>query len=278
MISVKLENYLELGNQLWLYAVCRTVAERNGYDYHIPRDWKGIGIFDCNLGVDNLIVKDIFTENYTMQVYNESIFNIEDFTQLFGFFQSEKYIYDNRKNIISWFKLVDENPDYIDMLDLKGNVCVINFRGGDYKNLDHVFLNKKYWLDSINVMRKINWRMKFVVITDDVQEARKFFPNFPIFHLNVKDDFFVVKEAKYLIIANSTFSWWGAWLNRNAKFIMAPKYWFRHNFSNGWWIPCDSITRDFHYMDRDGEVTSGHDCISALTEDNYKLIRPQNEW
>jgi hypothetical protein len=270
MITVTMHG--RLGNHLWQYAVCRTIAEKKGYEFSIPRNFDNI--FDCDLGVEEKDIKNHFLyENCFdfVQRYDPNIFNIEDNTKLWGFFQTEKYILDNRENILKWFTL-----ELTSEIELTENTCIINYRGGDYTSIPGVFLDKSYYLNSIEVMKNINPLMEFIVITDDVQNAENIFPDLKIYHKGIKEDFYLVSKAKYLIIANSTFSWWASWLNENAKLIIAPKYWLRPNikkqeneWGNNWWSPSDSLTTRFNYLDRSGNILNYDQCLSEITEYNY---------
>jgi hypothetical protein len=272
MISVKLIG--RLGNHLWQYAVCRTIAEKRGYLFHIPRDFLGSDLFDCTLGIE----KDLtYKEHYdafmcssmTAQFFNPNIFNIKDFTRLVGFFQTERYIADNKSNIQNWFSLKNVNKNLLSELNLDGEVCLINFRGGDYKTFSDHFLGESYWRYAVAEMIKINKNMRFVVITDDVTEAQIFFPGYPVYHFSVADDFCVISHAKYLIIANSTFSWWAAWLNKRSLITIAPKYWFKFNSSSGWWAPAESITKGFQYIDKQGHLTNSTQCIDEFNGQGF---------
>ena len=144
---------------------------------------------------------------------------------------------------------------------LDENLCVINFRGGEYRGLSAVLLRKEYWKDSINHMLSINPNMNFLVITDDVECARYFMPfEIPTLHIDIGFDFYVVNQAKWVILSNSTFGWWAAWLNQKTNKIIAPKYWARHNVSDGYWSTGDSYTSCFTYIDRDGNLYDFDTC------------------
>ena len=268
MISINF--YGRLGNHLWQYAVCRTVAEYNNYQFHIPRDFAG-AFLNCDYGVayDHTNKVYPFNGNHDgKQTYDKNLFNVEDNTRLDGYFQSEKYIVKNRENILKWFN-IQENTKVIQDLNLDENTCIINFRGGDYANLKHVFLDQKYYTDSINALKNIKENLRFIVVTDDLNLAKSYFPHLDIYHFDVATDFMLIAKASYLIIPNSTFSWWGAWLNTNVKITIAPKYWLRHNISEGWWMPSDSLTTRFHYIDREGILSNYEECLNNITDLNY---------
>jgi hypothetical protein len=114
----------------------------------------------------------------------------------------------------------------------------------------------------------LNPNMKFLLITDDVQLANSFMPfEIQAVHVDVGFDYYVVNQAKWLIISNSTFGWWAAWLNENTNKIIAPKYWARHNVSDGYWSVGDSYTRCFTYLDREGNLSDYETCKNEAT--NY---------
>lgn len=271
MISVSL--YGSLGNHLFQYAVCRTIAEMNGYEYHIPRNFQGT-FFGCDLGVENdetNIVYPKIDNHDAIQRYDKNMLNISDGTRLNGYFQTEKYFLHNKKNILKWF-YVPNNDDLLQKIFINENSCILNIRGREYKTIEDVFLHKKFWIDSMSEMKKINSNVNFLIITDDNELCRNWFPEIPNYHFNMIDDFTLINKVKYLIIANSTFSWWGAWLNENAKVIIAPKYWFRYNVSDNFWSPADSITKKFNYIDRNGKFQTSDECLNEITEKNYENL------
>jgi hypothetical protein len=95
----------------------------------------------------------------------------------------------------------------------------------------------------------------------------------PVFHVEIGFDFYVVTQAKWLIISNSTFGWWAAWLNKRANKIIAPKYFACHNFSDGFWGLGESYTKKFFYMDREGVISDYKSCkIDAINYYKSKNI------
>ena len=266
MVSINLLG--NLGNQMWQYAVCRTLAERNNYKFSIPKSCIISEYFECNLGVKNSDFKYTYFEpNPDIQKFNPDLLNLRDDTQLNGYFQTEKYIHDNKHNIRKWFK---QKKDYGYLLnEFKidiNNTCIIHIRGGDYKLQPYTFLKKCYFEYSIDKMKETHKLTNFIIVTDDIMAAKNYFPRLQIFHLGIAEDFYLLSSAKYLIISNSTFAWWAAWLNVNAKTIIAPKYWFRFNVSDGYWTVADSPTKGFIYADRNGQFYSYEECINELNK------------
>ena len=287
-----------LGNHMWQYAVCRTIAEKLGYewginsspthDYHNGANQMSFMDVDFGKSIQGIIheyhepwkiYRHIDEVNITM--FNPSLYEIEDNTLMIGhngakggIYQSEDYIIDRKEDIKLWFKI--NNTHKLDFdnslgnLILDDNLCVINFRGGEYRNIPNVLLRREYWRDAINHMLSLNDKMSFIVITDDPQTAKRFMPfEIPTYHISIGFDYYVVNQAKWLIISNSTFGWWPAWLNENVNKIIAPKYWARHNVSDGYWATGDSYTRGFEYLDRDGKLYNYETC-RAEAEKYYK--------
>ena len=71
-----------------------------------------------------------------------------------------------------------------------------------------------------------------------------------------------------MIISSSTFAFWPVWTNTNAENVIAPKYWFDWNNSDGWWRPSEAIVDDWFWMDRTGDIDNGVDCKKQF--DKYK--------
>lgn len=293
-----------LGNHMWQYAVCRTIAEKLGYEWGInpnpTHDYfngqSQMTFMNVDFGKQIEGITKEFHE--ASKIYSHSdvvnitmldpkLYEIEDNSIMLGhngakggIFQCEDYIIDRKEDIKKWFEIKAESKQNYDkiLLDngitLDENLCVINFRGGEYRSIPNVLLRKEYWRDAINHMLTINPNMQFLLITDDIQCANGFMP-FPIkaMHIDVGFDFYVVNQAKWLILSNSSFGWWAGWLNINANKIIAPKYWARHNVSDGYWATGDVYTRCFTYMDRKGNLFDYETCKNeAITYYKEKNI------
>jgi len=280
-----------LGNHMWQYAVCRTIAEKLGYKWGInsspthdyfngsnQMEFMNVDFGKPIEGITNEFhetwktIQHVDGVNITM--LDKELYNIKDNSimlgangALGGIYQSEDYLIERKEDIEKWFEIKNDYAERYDAklaefgITLDDNTCVINFRGGEYRNIPNVLVRKEYWRDAVNHMLSLNPNMKFILITDDIQCANAFMP-FPMqaHHVDVGFDFYAVNQAKWVIISNSSFGWWCAWLNKKANKIIAPKYWSRHNVSDGYWATGDAYTSCFHYMDRDGIVYDYETC------------------
>jgi len=276
---------------MWQYAVCRTVAEKLGYEWGINSSPS----HDYHNGMNQMYFMDVdfgkfpegefvdFHEKWTtyrhidevnITFLDPRVYQIMDGTRMIGhngalggLYQSEDYLIDKKNEILNWFKIDEghKNKFHSSMeqmgIFLDDNTCVINFRGGEYRGLTSVMLRREYWRDSINHMLLENPNMKFIVVTDDPKCASSFMPfDIPSFHGEIGFDYYLVNQAKWVILSNSTFGWWAGWLNTRAEKIIAPKYWARHNVSDGYWSPGESYTRRFTYLDREGSLSDYETC------------------
>jgi hypothetical protein len=290
-----------LGNHMWQYSVCRTVAEKLGYEWGINSS----PTHDYYNGMNQMYFMDVdfgkpltgnftdFHEKWVMynginEVVNVStldnrIWDIKDNTKLIGhngalggIYQSEKYFENYETTVKGWFKIKEEySQTYEEKLKennivLDDNTCVINFRGGEYRGLKNVLCRKEYWRDSINIMLSINPNIKFILISDDPVFSKSYMPfDIPTYHFDIGMDFYIINKSKWLIISNSSFGWWAAWLNTTANKILAPKYWSSHNNSNGYWSTGDSYSKPFDYVGRDALMYNYNQCKTE-SENFYK--------
>lgn len=274
MLVNEMWNGSGLGNQLACYVTTRCIALDNNYAFGIahPERFKGAG-FLKNVQFGNPVVGgytpvegkppislpegilNYYTEKQVLlpngcnvTPYDPDLLKVPDNTKIDGLMQGEDYFKKHKEEIQQWLK--------VDLIDLPENLCIINFRGGEYIGLDEVFLTKKYWDDAVSNMRRIRDNIKFRVVTDDPVTARRFFnPDIPITH-NIADDYILIQSARYLILSNSSFAFFPAWLNTNCLYCIAPKYWSRHNVSNGYWSLDQNYTAGWLYQDRDGNLST----------------------
>ncbi|MBX4197918.1 DUF3431 domain-containing protein [Candidatus Parcubacteria bacterium] len=288
MIVTELYNGQGLGNQLWCYVTTRVIAKDKGYEFGIksPEKFKGADFFNLDFGrvviggkgpeggpptslpegIKNYYVerKIVHPENgVDIRTFDKHLVDIPDNTQIDGVMQDEQYILHRKGEIREWLKVKEEHEcyDYADE-----NICVINFRGNEYVQNKRVFLPQKYWDDAIKNTLKVNKNLTFVVITDDVATAKKFFPNYDVFHFSISKDYVIVKNAKYLILSNSSFACLPAWLNKDLRYCIAPKYWSQYNTSDGYWGCSYNIISGWMYQDRNGSLQNAESCRKELDE------------
>lgn len=258
-----------LGNHLWQYAITRAVAEHNGYEWGFNRttshDYYGgkpqMDFMEIDYGKEHTTpwgqlppgITKVWEEpkeaydGYNYHPFTSSIFEIEDNTKLIiHCCQNARYLQNRKEDVRNWFKPKDKSVP----LDLNDNLCIINVRGGEYKGIPSLLLDPNYFFNAVEHMIHKNNEMKFVVITDDMEYARSILP-FPVYHFSIAEDYKIIGQTKNLILSNSSFALFPAWLNDNA-YIIAPKYWARHNVSTGYWANSDIWTFGFHFLDRKG--------------------------
>ena len=200
-----------LGNHMWQYSVLRTIAEHKGYLFGTPiSKWlKRVFDFQDSMFGDFQQVKYEYFEPRDGLPYDKNLWNVQENTKLHGYFESENYIINNKKAILEWFAIEPACSSVKKMIEFDDNTCIVNFRGSDFKSLAR-YIKPDFYFNSINFLRSLNQCIKFVVITEDVEEARLVFSNFDkkieIYHFDAKTDFQLINGAKYNIIANSTFS------------------------------------------------------------------------
>lgn len=272
MVSVYFQG--RLGNNIFQYIFCRISSIKNNCGFYIPNGfdestnfyqeissrlninleksvpgnlhyWIGDNLFDIDFGKNDGIVNRIVGD-----------VNIEDVTDgsfLIGFYQTDSYMKDYEVNIKNEWLPFKKNLKYISKPLLEkydvDKYCYIHFRGGDYKTIPQFFLPIDYYRESINHIMSINNDIKFVIITDDIEEATKFFPEYDVISNKMEIDFYLLSRSKYSIIPNSSFSWWASWLNNNSEIIIAPNRWFNYNKCYGEGFEPHKIkTNKFYYI------------------------------
>ena len=228
-----------LGNQLHRYVMIRCLALDKGLKWGMlgKSNFKGADFMNLDMGepvpfkyyIENPAGKIVVETDWRLFVEDnegnseydwKGINSIEDNTIVDGSFEGEMYFYHHLREIKQWLK--------VKLWHAPPDLCVINFRGGEYKYFPELYLTKDYWDLAISKMKEIDPFMKFEVHTDDPLEAVKFFPEYDIIH-NIGQNWRAVRFAKYLILSNSSFAVLPAILNKNVKKIYAPKGWSRRN-------------------------------------------------
>ena len=188
--------------------------------------------------------------------YNERGFNHQKIPEtdkgleLNGYFQSEKYFKHNKKQIIELFTLYKKQimGKLIKKLPKNTKTISMHIRRTDYVKLQHahVLQGLDYYEESIKrIMRelkyesieKLNEDYTYVVFSDDIEwcKTTRIFSkakNIKYMEKNTAiEDMYLMSMCDHHIIANSTFSWWGAWLNENDnKLVICPSKWFNPNY------------------------------------------------
>ena len=167
--------------------------------------------------------------------YDNEFTKLKNNTYLFGYWQTEKYFKDYRKDLLHLitrkYEISEDCKNYIDKVQGCNSVAV-HIRRGDYVELG-ICLDYSYYQKAFSFIEKINKDLVYFIFSDDKEYARQMFAadakrQFEYVQYNSSnptlDDFFIMKACKHIIMANSSFSWWAAWLNDNPdKIVLHPK-------------------------------------------------------
>lgn len=162
--------------------------------------------------------------------YQELPAPIKSHILLEGYWQSEKYFTHCREAILRVFA-----DKFRWNWNFSPGWCSIHVRRGDYLKYPdkHPVVSDVYLCKAIQHMSQINPRMHFTFFSDDIPWCRQFVNEwreaFPVIQFEFSEgkseesDLFLMSCHQHQIISNSTFSWWGAWLNQNPdKVVISP--------------------------------------------------------
>jgi hypothetical protein len=249
-----------LGNQMFQYAALRGIAANRGFDWVIPPSniqstcdyglfncFKMISVSDKNFGflseVESIVWEDT---NFNKDLFNKCPDNIN----LHGYFQSEKYFKHIEDIIRKDFEFQDSIMEScLEIIEDVGKSIFLHIRRGDYVKSQqfHPLLSEQYYTEALS---KFDSNIPVFVFSDDLEWCRnqKMFNSdrFFLSEENIKSpnkvrgidgsyeqsllpywDLCLMSLCSGAIIANSSMSWWGAWLiNNPIKKVIAPKNWF----------------------------------------------------
>lgn len=231
-----------LGNQMFQYAALKGIAANLGYNICIPKsknqnEWtdhqlnsvfKMSTLTSLNYQYIDFNRPTISEETFC---FNEKLFNeCPDWISLHGFFQSEKYFKHIQEQLLLDFQFHDHILETAKEVVCNWvNPIALHIRRTDYiTNSNHKVLPIDYYENALN---KFETNRDVIIFSDD--------PEWCLNHSLFDDDRFMVSQnennaldlclmslCSSHIIANSSFSWWGAWLSNSEK-IIAPSDWFK---------------------------------------------------
>ena len=271
-----LGNEGRLGNQMFQYAFIRGMSKRYGYDFIIPdanaNRFDNYGLFDCfelegcKTGEGSYPTLECRDTAFNQKFLDECTDN----TNYSGVFQTEKYFANAteelRKDFTFHKEILDPCQEFVnsvgDVIFLhvrRGNSNLVGKRGEkwSYQLLQdyHPLMKKEYYLEALS---HFDASKKVIVLSDTIDWCKK--------QDWLQDDRFLFSDSSYEvfddgasvpyidiclmslcsggIIANSSMSWWGAWLQNNTGKIIAPNPWYgakAYNYGNAELCDADLI-------------------------------------
>jgi len=243
-----------LGNHMYQVAATIQVAEQLNTDFVIPTFSHAghygdrptdFGGFSYDFKKQDINLPNKFSQptfGYTPVV-------VSDDMEMHGFFQAHQYFDNIRDKLIHTYYAFNDNVVKIaSKYPISDNSLGISVRRGDYLMLqhNHCVLSSEYYQLALNLFPDVD---QIYVFSDDYPWCKNVFGNDVTY---VEEDKFVqlylMTQMKHLILSNSTFAWWGAYLNNKKGTVIIPDPWFGpsnfHHDTKG--LYCDGWTKVLH--------------------------------
>lgn len=175
--------------------------------------------------------------------YQPEILNLKN-AYLSGYWQCEKYFSDIRDKIAEDFSFpekLSEEGEALRKEIINTESVAVHIRRGDYLEEGNyrVYGNictLEYYKKAMDYIRRKCSHPRFFMFSDDVEWVKEnlYEPDMVLAGSSQNradhEDMYLMSICKHNIIANSSFSWWGAWLNRNRdKVVISPERWFNNH-------------------------------------------------
>ena len=229
-----------LGNNLFQIATVASLANKIGVDFILPNMTHAGHRGDLNVDLSMFGYSFNRGECEVEYEYNESVFEYVDIQskdklKIGGFFQSWKYFEDIKELLLNkYFIPSNDVLEALNKYTVSDNSLGISVRRGDYLMLqhNHCVLDTTYYQDVLNTYFQDNIDQIYI-FSDDLDWCKSVFGSDVIYvEDTIGSQLFLMSKMKHLIMSNSTFAWWGAYLNQNNGIIVAPEPWFGPNNKN----------------------------------------------
>ena len=243
-----------LGNQMFQYAYAKALS-LDGYDVKLDlskiKKYKLHGGYQLDKYKIDLEVADAVSvllgkigikksKKEKNLLFDDNLKSLKGHEYVKGYFQTEKYFKEIRSTLLSEFVINQnvslETDKIAEKIKSLKNSCSLHIRRGDYisdkkSNSVHGTCDLDYYKRAIEIMNSKHSKIPFFVFSDDISWTKENLKIENAFYVDNKtiphEDMYLMSLCKNNITANSSFSWWGAWLNQNDnKTIIAPKKWF----------------------------------------------------
>lgn len=165
--------------------------------------------------------------------YNPDVFETQNCVFV-GYWQTEKYFCALREKLLQCFSFQDQESKLLQLGNIiySNNYVSVHVRRGDFERLEsHRVCTLSYYRKAIEYVKRFFGDMQFIFFSDDIEWVKANLKEDGIIcESGMFDDYrdwydmYLMTRCRGNIISNSSFSWWGAWLNNN-NFVIAPKVW-----------------------------------------------------
>lgn len=233
-VTVKFQG--RLGNQMFQYAVLYSLLRRRPDLRGVVPRWSGQPYFKLD---PKITVGDIRSRQFNEppgQRYTDAVYKVAPGTKLHGYFQTERYFVDLRDEILNIYSLRPELQRRLDALVSRFQKPIIAVHSRETDYLDNkLYIGPAYFRAALDCLCNLTGAKisdyEVVLLSDN--PASKILDFLGTGFTRVREseilDMMLMSRARHCVISASSFSWWGAWLNRGEPVVVAPDGWFSHN-------------------------------------------------
>jgi len=235
----RLGNLGHLGNQMFQYSAIKGLAKKHNRDFMIaPKEVFGVNYSNLRSNIDDCFNLYCTRQLSSFSSHEERHFHFDTETfenppghdiDLVGFFQSDKWFSHIQNEIKKDFKFKSEYFDAASQIkeNFGKKLISIHIRRTDFMPTNnHISQDMNYYKNSLSLFPS---DYKVLIFSDDpdwcLQQELFSGERFSVSKTNNPYiDLCLITLSEYIVMANSTFSWWGAYLS-NAKKVISPKVW-----------------------------------------------------